>query len=78
MFGLPVLRDSRFLRFGAQQVVKRLPVNVRPVLRIPKQLNPVTVALCLQGLARRAKADSAGPSSRRPEAIELVAPSSSA
>lgn len=57
MFRLPVLRSNRFVRFGAQQVVKRLPVNVRPIMRIPKGLNPVSAALYLQGLAHRAQAD---------------------
>jgi hypothetical protein len=72
IFRLPVLRDTRLLRFGAQQVVKRLPVNVRPVLRIPKQLNPVTVALFLQALAHRAQAEGAANRPRRAEAVELV------
>jgi hypothetical protein len=57
VFRLPLLRSSHYVRFGAQQVVKRLPVNVRPLLRVPKQLNPVSVALYLQGLAHRAQAE---------------------
>lgn len=73
LFTLPVLRDNRLVRFGAQQVVKRLPFNVRPVLRVPKQLNPVTVALFLQGLAYRARAEGASGPDRRAEAAGLVA-----
>lgn len=72
IFRLPVLRDTRLLRFGAQQVIKRLPVNVRPALRIPKQRNPVTVALFLQGIAHRAQAEGSANGSRRAEAVELV------
>lgn len=70
-FRLPVLRSSRLIRFGAQQVVKRLPFNVRPLLRIPAQLNAVTVALALQGSAHRSKL-TGGPR-RRAEAVEWVA-----
>ena len=59
------------MRFGAQQVVKRLPVNVRPILRIPKQLDPVSVALYLQGIAHRAQAERS--QARSAEAARCVA-----
>lgn len=54
LFALPVLRSSHPLRFGAQQVVKRSRWNLRPLLLIPRQLNPVSVGLYLQGQAHRA------------------------
>lgn len=54
LFALPGLRSQRLLRFGAQQLLKRSPWNVRGLLRIPKQLNPVSVGLYLQGQAHRA------------------------
>lgn len=57
LFGLPVLRSHRPLRFVAQQVIRRLPFNVRPLLGVPKQLNPVSVGLFVQGLAHRARAE---------------------
>ena len=57
LFRLPVLRSNHLLRFGAQQFVKRVPFNVRPLLRVPKGLNPVTVALYAQGLAYRSAAE---------------------
>jgi hypothetical protein len=57
LFALPVLRSARWLRFGAIQAVKRAPVNVRPLLRIPKGYNPVTLAFVLEGAAYRATAD---------------------
>jgi hypothetical protein len=44
---------------------------VRPILRIPKQLNPVSVALYLQGLAHRAIAEPTD--ARRAEATRCVA-----
>ncbi|MFN3393810.1 MAG: hypothetical protein ACK424_04565, partial [Candidatus Thermochlorobacter sp.] len=36
LFKLPILRQHKTLRWGAQQVLKRLPINVRPLLFIPK------------------------------------------
>lgn len=72
LFRAPVLRSSRLLRFGTQQVVKRLPVNVRPLLRIRKQLNPVTVALFLQGLTHRATVEPETTDARRGEVARCV------
>ena len=50
-----LFRSRRLARRVGQQVLKRSPVNVRPLLGIPKGRNPVTLALGLQ----------AGRSSRR-------------
>jgi hypothetical protein len=48
IFKLPFLRSNKFLRFGTQQMVKRIPFNTRPLLLIPKGYNPVTLGLCIQ------------------------------
>jgi hypothetical protein len=56
LFRAPVLRSSKLIRLAAIQAVKRSPINVRPLLGIPKQLNPVTLALALEGSAYRALA----------------------
>lgn len=56
LFRLPLLRSSWIARFGAQQVVLRSPVNLRPILRTPKRRNPVTSGLYVQGLADLAAA----------------------
>lgn len=48
VFRLPLFRDSQVLRFGSQQIVKRLPWNIRTLMFIRKGNNPVTYALCLQ------------------------------
>lgn len=72
LFRLPVLRSHRVVRFGAQQVVKRLPADVRPLLRVPKQLNAVSVALFLAGTAHRAVAEATTAAERRLEARRLV------
>ena len=41
------LRNKK-VRFIAQQIIKRSPFNIRPLLLIPKGYNPVTLGLCLQ------------------------------
>lgn len=56
LFRLPGLRSSWLLRFGAQQVILRVPFNLRPLLRIRPQVNAVTVALYLQGVCDLAAA----------------------
>ena len=50
-FKLPVLKTNKLLRFGSQQFIKRFPINLRPLLLVPKGLNPVTLGLCIQGYA---------------------------
>ncbi len=57
LFSLPVLRSNRLVRFGAQQTLKRSPWNLRPLLRIDRQLNPVSIGLYLQGQAHRARSN---------------------
>src|SRR5690625_3888713 len=51
LFKLPILKSNKLLRFGTQQFVKRFPVNVRPLLLVPKGLNPVSLGLFIQGYA---------------------------
>lgn len=43
------LRESKLVRFGIQQLIKRSPLNLRGLLRIPKGYNPVTLGLSIQG-----------------------------
>jgi len=49
LFKLPFFRKNKFVRFGSQQLVKRFPFNIRPLLFVPKGYNPVTLGLCIQG-----------------------------
>jgi hypothetical protein len=49
LFRLPLLRSSHYTRFAAQQVLKRLPVNPRPVLGIQPHVSAVTCARMLEG-----------------------------
>jgi len=48
LFHLPLLNHNKLLRWGFQQVIKRLSINFRPLLGIAKGYNPVTLGLCLQ------------------------------
>jgi hypothetical protein len=57
LFRLPVFRSSRVIRLAGEQALKRSPVNLRPLLRIPKGYNPVTLALVLEASAYRARAE---------------------
>lgn len=72
LFRLPGLRGSRHARFAVQQVVRRLPVNIRPLLLIPKGVNPVTLGLVLEGYAALAAAEPARTDSLRADAVDLV------
>src|SRR6476619_7566287 len=51
LFRLPVFRSSRVIRIAGEQALKRSPINLRPLLRIPKGYNPVTLALVLEASA---------------------------
>src|SRR6266851_1431235 len=72
LFRLPLLRSSKLPRLAAQQLVRRLPVNVRPLLGIRKGYNPVTVALVLEGCAYLAGAQPARVTELRDRAEHCV------
>ncbi len=55
LFKLPFLNTNKLVRLGAQQVLKRLPLNLRPMLFVPKGYNPVTLGLCVQAYVYLAK-----------------------
>jgi len=48
LFVLPILKSNKLLRFGFQQVFRRIPINLRPLLGIKKEVNPVTLGLAIQ------------------------------
>jgi hypothetical protein len=48
VFKLPVLKSNKLIRFGCQQVYRRIPFNTRGLLGIKKGINPVTLGLCIQ------------------------------
>lgn len=50
-FNLPFLKSNKLIRFGTQQLVKRLPFSIRPLLLVPKGYNPVTLGLSIQAYA---------------------------
>jgi hypothetical protein len=72
LFRLPVLDRAMFPRWGFQQVLKRLPFQIRPLLGIHKGYNPVTLALCAQALTWRDMADRTNKDDRRDEVERLV------
>jgi len=47
IFNWPIFK-SRLARFGAQQISRRIPLNLRSVLQVKKGYNPVTLGLCIQ------------------------------
>ncbi len=51
LFNLPFFESNKWVRFGTQQFVKRFPINLRPLLFVPKGLNPVSLGLFIQGYA---------------------------
>src|SRR5439155_24565816 len=54
LFRSPLLRGSSHIRAAAQQLLKGLPVNLRPLLGIGKGYNPVTLGLALRAYAQLA------------------------
>jgi hypothetical protein len=57
LFRLPLLRSSHYARMAAQQALKRLPVNLRPLLGIGKHESAVTYARMLEGFAHLSASD---------------------
>jgi hypothetical protein len=55
LFKLPFFRKNKWIRFGTQQLVKRSPINLRPLLRILPGCNPVTLGLCIQAYSNLIK-----------------------
>ena len=56
-FKWPFLKRNKLIRFGTQQLAKRLPFSIRPLLLVPKGYNPVTLGLSIQAYAFLYKAD---------------------
>lgn len=55
LFKLPFFRKNKIVRFGAQQFIKRFPINLRPLIFVPKGLNPVSLGLAMQGYTAMGK-----------------------
>ncbi len=51
LFRIPYLKRNKPIRFLAQQLVKRTPLNLRPILAVPKGENPVSLGLSIQAYA---------------------------
>ncbi len=48
IFKLPIFRSNKIIRFFSQQLFRRIPLNLRPAFGIKKEINPVTLGLCIQ------------------------------
>lgn len=48
LFKLPFFKSNKSIRFYSQQLGKRFPINLRPLFRVPKGYNPVTLGLSIQ------------------------------
>ena len=72
LFQASPLRASRTARLAFQQVLRRSPINLRPLLGIRKGYNPVTVAFALEAGAYLANADRESANMYRRRALELV------
>ena len=53
IFRLPLFRSNKIIRLVFQQVFRRLAFNLRPMFKIQKELNPVTLGLCIQTYSYR-------------------------
>ncbi len=51
LFKLPGLNSGTWIRQTFQTFLKRFPLNIRPLLLVPKGINPVTLGLFIQGYA---------------------------
>ncbi|MCB9192439.1 MAG: delta-aminolevulinic acid dehydratase [Flavobacteriales bacterium] len=71
-FKLPILKSNKLIRFGTQQLVKRLPFNIRPLLLVPKGYNPVTLGLCIQGYAYLFQAEKENQEAYRKKILHLT------
>lgn len=73
LFKLPFLRSNKLVRLGAQQALRRLPLNVRPLLGVPRGYNPVTLGLALQGYSYLYAAESENAEYYRSQALFCIA-----
>ena len=55
LFNLTPFAESRLCRIAITQIMKRLPVNLRPFLLVPREQNPKAIALFLMALLKLSK-----------------------
>ena len=55
LFGFPILKSNKTIRFVWQQIFRRIPFNIRPLVGIKKEINPVTLGLSIQAYSYLAK-----------------------
>ncbi len=57
LFKIPFLNTNKIIRLGTQQVIRRLPINIRQILGIRKSINPVTIGLVIPAYSYVAQLD---------------------
>jgi hypothetical protein len=72
IFRLPLLRSLKIPRLAVQQGLRRLPVNLRPLLGIRRGLNPVTLGLAVEAYGYLAIADPENASRYRSRALFCI------
>ena len=72
LFAASPILNSRIPRIALTQLLKRAPVNVRPLVRIPKTHNPKALALFLASFTRLSRAGMDGMQDRASEMIERL------
>src|SRR5215471_6776053 len=55
VFNLTPFANSRLCRIAITQLLKRLPVNLRPILLVPREQNPKALALFLMAFIKLSK-----------------------
>ena len=55
LFNLTPFVKSRLCRIAMTQIMKRLPVNLRPLLLVPREQNPKAIALFLMAFLKLSK-----------------------
>jgi hypothetical protein len=72
VFAASPLLNSRIPRIALTQLLKRAPINVRPLVRIPKTQNPKALALFLASFTRLSQVGRGGMDERANEMIERL------
>lgn len=72
IFDLPILRSRKLPRLAAQQALRRSPLNLRPLFRIKRGLNPVTLGLAVEGYSYLSAADPPNADRYRTRALTCI------
>ncbi len=77
LHALPLL-DRKWIRLGLTQCLKRSPINLRPLLRVPPSENPKALGLCLSAGVKLASRNWPGARERLDSLVQRLAALSAA